>query len=257
MKMKNMIATMTAVALSAFSFAAMTASAAVTEIAYNGPSEGALAVQDDGVSLRLNIFNEWGNNVKDIEKMTAVTDNVTITFTISGLGENNTNKDEAGNPTTPYQAFVCGSIGGAQSFNPGEVGNEAVAINGDGQYTIVWDLPNDSDQINCLLIGTNINIYQYGYEKDQPYDTCGLNITVDSIKTGVADETEPPTEAPTTEAPATTTTTTSTTGASTTTTTGTTGTTGNAATGDSTGIAVALAGLTVAGAVALVSRKRK
>lgn len=269
MKMKNMVATMTAVALSAFSFAAMTASAAVTEIPYNGASEGALAIQDDGISLRKNIFNEWGHNVKDVNNKVVVTDNITVTFTVSGLGTNSCNKNKDGTDGEAYYAYIAGSVSGTNVINVNENGNAPVAITGDGQYTATWDLPVDAaESFELLLIGTNIDIYQYGYQKDQPVSTCGLDITIDSIKTGVEDAptevpTDAPTEAPTTEAPATTTTAAATTtGAAATTAAGTTTTkanttTGNAATGDATPIAVALAGLTVAGAVALVSRKRK
>ncbi len=263
MKMRNMIATMTAVAFSAISCVAMSASAAVTEIPYNGPGAGALATQDDGKGLRLNIYNTWGNQVTDINNAVAVVDNITVTFTVSGIGTDSCNFNEDGSAGDAFYAYIAGSVAGTNVFDPGSNGNATIPITGDGEYTVTWDLPSDAESVELLLIGTNINIYQYG----EGLDASGLNITVNKITTGVEDApTEAPTEAPTTEAPAETTAAPATTTAAgttaagsttaATTTTAASSTTTNANTGDN-GIAIALAALGTAGAVAIVSRKRK
>ncbi len=54
-------------------------------IAYNGPSEGAFTTNDDGTTLRMNILNTWGNSVSDIAS-TAAESEISVTFTITGLG---------------------------------------------------------------------------------------------------------------------------------------------------------------------------
>lgn len=55
------------------------------EIAYTGPSDGAVATENDGVSYRYNILNTWGNSVKDIDGNVVNTSNVTVEFSVSGL----------------------------------------------------------------------------------------------------------------------------------------------------------------------------
>ncbi len=258
MKMRNMVAAMTAVAFSAISCVAMSASAAVTEIPYTGPSAGALATENNGTDLRLNIFNEWGNEVRDINAATVCEDNVTVTFTVSGIGTNSANTNEDGTAGEPYRAWLSGTIGSNECWDANSAAYAPVAITGDGQYTATFALAEAADSVLCLIISTNINLYQYGTSAAD----CGVNITIDKITTGTEDApTEAPTEAPTTEAPAETTAapaTTTAAGSTTaaTTTTAASSTTTNANTGDN-GIAIALAALGTAGAVAIVSRKRK
>ncbi len=270
MKMKNMIATMTAVAVTAVSCVAMNASAAVTEIPYTGPGAGAMATENNGTDLRLNLINNWGNNVNDIPGSFTVEDNITVTFTVSGIGTNSANTNEDGSAGAEYYAALCGTIGtnivwGDTNSN---IELNKVPITGDGQYTVSIDLIDGSETIECLLISSNINLYNYG----SSVEDCGVVFTVNSITTGVEDATEAPTDAPTeapadsaTEAPAddsskadSTTTTggsTSSTSSSTTSKGGST-TTSNASTGDA-GIAAAVAALAVAGAAVMVSKKRK
>lgn len=258
MKMRNMIATMTAVAFSAISCVAMSASAAVTEIPYTGPSAGALATENNGTDLRLNIFNEWGNEVRDINNATACEDNVTVTFTVSGIGTNSANTKEDGTAGEPYKAWLSGTIGTNECWDSSSAAYAPVAITGDGQYTATFALAEAADTVLCLIVSTNINLYNYGTSVAD----CGVNITIDKITTGTEDApTEATTEAPaeTTAAPATTTGAGTTAAGSTTaatTTTAASNTTTNANTGDN-GIAIALAALGTAGAVAIVSRKRK
>lgn len=267
MKMRNMVAAMTAVAFSAISCVAMSASAAVTEIPYTGPSAGALATENNGTDLRLNLINNWGNSVNDIPGAFEVSDNITVTFTVSGIGTNSTNTNEDGSAGAAYYAALCGTIGTTICWGDANSNVELnkVPITGDGQYTVSMNLADASASIECLLISSNINLYNYGTSVED----CGVVFTLNSITTGTEDApTEAPTEAPTTEAPAETTaapaTTTaagtaaagSTTAAATTTAATTSSTTTNANTGDN-GIAIALAALGTAGAVAIVSRKRK
>ena len=73
-------------------------------IDYNGPSDGALRLSDNGSTVRVNILNQWTNpKVADIEKNLsakgglAAGDVVTVNFTVSGIagggnggGENGT-----------------------------------------------------------------------------------------------------------------------------------------------------------------------
>ncbi len=259
MKMRNMIATMTAVAVSAISFAAMSASAAVTDIPYTGPSTGAMAVENNGTDLRLNLINEWTTPpVTDIAGATTVVeDNITVTFTVSGIGTNSNVTNEDGTAGAAYYAYLSGMVGTSTGWDVGACGNDSIPITGDGQYTVTWNLAEASESISCLIISTNINLYNYGTSVDD----CGVVFTLNSITTGTEDApTEPQaTEPPATDAPAATTTAAGTTAAAGTTTAATTAattsTTTNANTGDN-GIAIALAALTGAGALALVSKKR-
>ena len=110
-KLKRIIASASAAAMAASALrAAVPASAASVEkeIAYTGPSDGALAFENDGSSLRMNIFNEWGIDIKDIENKGDFSEKISVTFTVSGLGENSANIAEDGTET-PYEAFLSGS----------------------------------------------------------------------------------------------------------------------------------------------------
>lgn len=117
-KLKRIIASASAAAMAASALlAAVPASAASVEkeIAYTGPSDGALAFENDGSSLRMNIFNEWGIDIKDIENKGDFSEKISVTFTVSGLGENSANIAEDGTET-PYEAFLSGSVG-TDSYN--------------------------------------------------------------------------------------------------------------------------------------------
>lgn len=68
------------------------------EVAYTGPSDGAVSTENDGVSYRLNILNTWGNSVNDIDGNVVNASNVTVNFSVSGLAidkpvENTTTAD--------------------------------------------------------------------------------------------------------------------------------------------------------------------
>ena len=55
------------------------------EIEYTGPSEGAYTLNDDGATLRYNIYNVWGNSVEDISFDFTVEKNIVVNFSVSGL----------------------------------------------------------------------------------------------------------------------------------------------------------------------------
>lgn len=61
------------------------------EVEYTGPSEGAVATENDGISYRLNILNTWGNSVEDIDANVVNTSNITVNFTVSGIGGESNN----------------------------------------------------------------------------------------------------------------------------------------------------------------------
>lgn len=253
MNMKKIFAAMAATAISASAFAAMSltnASAAVTEIAYT-QSEGTLSVDNDGVSMRRNIYNIWTQpNVTDIDGAnTAVENNITIDFTISGLNDGDAAK-----------AWIAGSVAGSGVWTLEEAGDNAIDINGNGDYTVSWVLPADSANVDCLILQTDINCYNYG--DFSGVEGSGIDIVVNSIKTGVEDATEPVTTTTVADNGSNDTTTT-TTVAGTTTKAGTTTT--KAANGGKTesstntgvaGVGIAASALALAGVAAFVARKK-
>lgn len=189
---KRIIAAVSAAALAATAmFSAVSVSAAdmvEKEIAYTGPSEGALALENDGVSLRMNLYNVWGNDVKDITDTGSFQEKVAVTFTVDGLGENSANIAEDGTET-PYEAFLSGTIGTNSYWGPtaddNTVENKSVAIEGDGTYTAEFMLADPADTILCLILSTNINVYQYS-ETGSLADS-GITFSIDSVKTMAED----------------------------------------------------------------------
>lgn len=194
MKMTKFCSAIAAAAVSVSSVAAMTlfnANAAVTTIAHTQSAE-ATNTENDGRSLRVNIYNIWGQkkNIEDIDPNTAVEDNITINFTIKGIGSNSHNTNENMEELDAYYAFVSGNIAGVDGWEVGTSGNDKVMITGDGSYTAVWNGVN-SENISALALSTNINYFNYG----QSIEESGITITIDSITTGKADDDT--TEAPT------------------------------------------------------------
>lgn len=262
MQMNKFFATAAASALSLSALAAMnfSASAAVTEIPYT-QSESSLSTDADGRSLIRNIYNTWTTiHTTDIDgPKTTIEDNVTVEFTVSGIGDASTTDDG-----TQLKAWLAGSIAGNSVWKLDEAGEYAIDINGDGTYTATWSLES-SENVDCLIVQTNINIYSFGNNVTGIDDTTA-NITVNKIYTGKEDD---PAETTTTASPAgnTTTTTKTTTakpaGGTTTTakpaadgaTTTTVKKEASAATGDM-GVGLAVAAVAVAGAAAFVSRKK-
>lgn len=174
-KLKRIIASASAAAMAASALlAAVPASAASVEkeIAYTGPSDGALAFENDGSSLRMNIFNEWGIDIKDIENKGDFSEKISVTFTVSGLGENSANIAEDGTET-PYEAFLSGSVGTdsywGSTAEGNTVDNKSVAIEGDGTYMAEFLLSSPAD--------------------------AGITFNIDKVTT-MAEETEPDPDVP-------------------------------------------------------------
>lgn len=182
---KSIISVCSAAAIGA-SCLGISASAA-TEIPYLGPTDGALCANDDGSTVRMNIYNEWiATPIKDLDPAVNVIDYIEVTFTISGLGDRYCNLNEDGTEADAYTMSLVGSIG-----SNGFWGNEAsdtvapgtVEIKGDGTYTVRTDLAESADKILCLILSSNINFYQLGENVTGIADS-GVNVTVDSISTG-------------------------------------------------------------------------
>ena len=136
---------------------------------------------DDGSTARLNIYNIWGNDVEDIDPNQAIIDYIEVTFTISGLGSKSCNVNEDGSDADPYVMNLVGTIGENEFWEAGAAGT--VNITGDGQYTVRTDIATPADTVLCLVLSSNINFYQLKDGVTSIADS-GLNITVDSIKTG-------------------------------------------------------------------------
>lgn len=196
MKFKKIFAAAAACAVATLSAVAMTVSTVVsaveTEIAYTGPSADALAMNDDGSTLRFNIYNEWVQApmtaIKDINNKGSFEESINVTFTVSGLN-GSTNKNEDGSDGDAYKAELVGSIGsdnywGSSDPSKNTVTNDPVALTGNGQYTASFKLSSPADTVLCLILTTNINAYNYA-ESGKPADT-GITFKIDKITTGGA-----------------------------------------------------------------------
>ena len=64
------------------------------------------------------------------------------------------------------------------AWNPNENGNNSVKINGVGDYTATWNLNDDSDTIDSLILQSNIKI-----DEDKTLATSGIKIKVNYIST--------------------------------------------------------------------------
>lgn len=186
--LKRIIASVSAAAIAATAmFSAVSVSAAEMtekEIEYTGPSANAFNLENDGVSLRMNLYNVWGQETTDLANTGAFQEKISVTFTVDGLGDNSANIAEDGTET-PYEAFLSGSVGTDSYWGPtaddNTVENEAVAIEGDGTYTAEFLLNDPADTILCLILSTNINVYQYT-ETGKPADS-GITFSIDSVTT--------------------------------------------------------------------------
>lgn len=160
-----------------------------TAIEYSEGSD-AVEVGDNGVSLRKNIYNVWGNEVTDIDGNTAVDNYVKVVFELSGIGEDSANITYGDDGTItseePFYAYLGGSIAGQSrhqsNYDSGDIpDDEITALNGDGEYEVIWNLDWGSENIDCLYVQTNINVYAYGESKE----TSTAKITIKSITTGI------------------------------------------------------------------------
>lgn len=249
MKMKKFIAAMAVTAISAVSVSAMALSAYAADV--NIPytkSSNALTTSDDTNEVRLNICNTWsGNSIEDVKTDTPVSEKIVVNFTVSGIGSESKKTNEDGS-TENLCAYLIGSIGTNSAWQPNESGNETVLINGDGDYTVTWNLDDDSKTIDNLILQSNITPAD-----GKSLEESGITLSVNYIST-VGDEQD-------------TTTTTTGTETSTTTTTSATSTTSSSATtsaviasapaptGDA-GAGSAVAVLTLAGVAVVLSKKK-
>lgn len=243
MKIKKFITAMAVTAFSVLSVATMafTAYGADINIQYT-QSDNALTTSDDTNEVRLNICNTWsGNSIEDINSDTPVSEKIVVNFTVDGIGSESTRTNEDGT-TEDLCAYLIGSIGSNSAWNAEEDGNETVAINGDGDYTVTWTLDEDSESIDSLILQSNIKI-----NEDTTLEDSGITLTINYIST-VGDE-----EATTT----TTTESTTTTASATTSATTTSAPIANAPapTGD-TGMGVAVSVMALAGVAVIVSKKK-
>lgn len=272
MKSKKFIMALTT-AVSVLSLSAMGVSAYADDIniPYTASSK-ALTTSDDTNEVRLNLCNTWGgSNIEDVATKTSVSEKIVVNFTVEGLGTTST-KTNADGTTEDLCAYLIGSVGMNSAWNPNENGNEAVKLKGDGDYTATWNLNDDSETIDSLILQSNIKI-----EEDKTLATSGIKIKVNYISTvgegSTASTTSTATDTATTTETTSATTTTSDTATTTTTTTTTVNVSENltpapstpatpapianapAPTGDS-GIGTALTAMALAG-VSVIAMKKK
>lgn len=76
------------------------------EVEYTGPSDGAFTLNDDGSTLRYNIYNVWGNSVEDMSFDFSVEKNIVVNFSVSGLSS-----------TAPDVTTTSGLVPGASNDN--------------------------------------------------------------------------------------------------------------------------------------------
>ncbi|MBR1592914.1 MAG: hypothetical protein IJ666_07880 [Ruminococcus sp.] len=207
MKIRKFIAAAaaSAVSLTALAGMSLTAYADETTINYTGPSVG--AYKNESNNLRVNIWNTWGNDIKDLDTNAyACSEWVKVDFTISGLGDQVTNKNTDGTNSDSYYAFLGGSIGtNPQRFQRSDidsVGDSVVDITGDGSYTATFNITDPAAAIDCLYLETNINPFNREGYVDGDVSSTGIKITIDRVYTVAPAEEE---ETTTTEAATTTT----------------------------------------------------
>ena len=173
----KLTALLAATTLSAVTFAGMSvtsANAAEKTIAYT-QSEGSLSTDNDGVSLRRNIYNVWTSpQIEDINGSTTVEEYIAVDFTVSGIGDASALDDGS-----QFYAWIAGSVGTNSQWTLADAGDNITAINGDGDYTVTMPLADPSASIECLILQTNINIYAFGGD----VSATTANLTINSIKT--------------------------------------------------------------------------
>jgi len=145
-------------------------------------AENSMGTNNDGISARNNLLNMWGNadyphNFENIDYYSTVIDHITVNFTVEGIGTDSELVDEDGNVKEPYYAWLCGSIGANSGWNIGDKNIPYVEIKGDGDYSLTWDLESDSETIDCLILQTNINYYNY-----VPEDVEASNILDSTVR---------------------------------------------------------------------------
>lgn len=113
-------------------------------IAYNGPSEHTLYLNDDGSTMRANILNTWSNGVQDTTDIDpnvsgglAAGDKVVVNFTVSGIGAGGgtaetdpestttttTSTPDGGNPSSETTTTAAGGNGDNSGNNSSSGGS--------------------------------------------------------------------------------------------------------------------------------------
>lgn len=197
MNFKKLLSVISACAVTAAAgITFITASAEVREITYTGPSSRAFSKNDDGSTLRFNIYNEWVNPViKDMNNSGVFEGEIDVTFTVSGL-TGSANKNDDGSDGDPYAAELVGTVGTDQFWGAGKNGNtvtnDSVLITGNGQYTVSFNLSSPADTVLCLILSTNINAYNY--DADGNPEKTGIIFNIDRIVTQDSSQSEETTE---------------------------------------------------------------
>lgn len=135
------------------------------------------------------------DSVMDIYPNTLVNQYIAVNFTVEGLGDKHCYQNYDGTDGKPYYATLVGYTSGYDSVT-GMYGSnsstdsdyqqetpcERVYLNGDGTYTVVWQLLYGNTTISRLALKTNIRYTEF--EGATSAEDCGLQITINSIKTG-------------------------------------------------------------------------
>ncbi|MDE5582169.1 MAG: hypothetical protein K2J08_00485 [Ruminococcus sp.] len=164
-------------AFSAINYAIQTSAQEIT-VPYR-QSTGAFTASDDRNELKINIIDKWGgNSVEDISAETDMGEYVKVNFTVSGL-----------EGTKSHYAYLMGSIGANSAWIPEVCGNEKVYIKGDGDYTAVWNISENSDSVDNLVLQSDIKS-----------EDNGVVIKINSIVTDGEETTETSTKKSTSKA---------------------------------------------------------
>ncbi|MDE6832728.1 MAG: hypothetical protein K2J39_00545, partial [Ruminococcus sp.] len=167
----------TAVSVLSLSVMGMSAYADDVNIPYKASSK-ALTTSDDTNEIRVNLCNTWGgSDIEDVASDTAVSQKIVVNFTVNGLGDDAV-RTNADGTTEDFCVYLIGSVGMNSAWNPNENGNESVKLKGDGDYTATWNLAEDSDTIDSLILQSNIKI-----DEDKTLATSGISIKVNYITT--------------------------------------------------------------------------
>lgn len=145
-------------------------SATATTLPYTQSSN---SLTTNGLYLRLNLRNEWGNsNCTDLQPSPA-SDYLSVTFTISGLGK----------LSEPYVVSLLGTAEDLIFFGTDEdtATPGKVHVTRDGTYQVKTLLPHAVAEVSCLMIETNIPLAAYT-DTAVAADT-GISIIVQQITT--------------------------------------------------------------------------
>lgn len=170
LKIKKILMTAVTCITAAISTVGFTVSAAETQIPYTSSGQSPMVLDDDGTHFRFNIYNVDGaNNYANINNKVACENNISVTFTISGL--QNSGLDQ--------YAVLYGTVGANKYWNKADdtVTNQQVSITGNGQYTAVFNLIQSAKQIDSLVLYFNIDV-------GGNLTTSGIGVSIDNITTG-------------------------------------------------------------------------